>query len=399
MSNSILLINSVVNTGSTGHIVEDLGQKILQENFKSYIAYGRKNNSSNLQTIKIGNKLSIAIHFFLTRFFDFHGLGSYFTTKKFLHKINKNLPNIIHLHNIHGYFINYKLLFKWINKNQIPVVWTLHDCWSFTGHCAYYISSKCIKWETNCINCPNKLSYPKTFLFSNSKKNYLTKKRYFTLPQNMVIVTPSMWLNNEVKKSFLSKYQTITINNGIDLSVFKPYKIHQNNEFIILGVANIWDERKGLNDFIQLSSLLHENEKIVLIGIKENQKKLIPQGIKCLERTENQKELAMYYSKAIAFLNLTYEDNFPTTNLESLACGTPIITYNTGGSPESIDSDTGFIVNQGDLNCIRSSLDLIEKNGKEYYIEKCYQRAKILFDKENCYKQYISLYKTILHTI
>lgn len=303
---TLLQINTVINSGSTGHIAEELGKLVIQNGWESYIAYGRNTRPSFSKTIKIGSKISIYFHVLITRLFDLNGFGSYFATKKLVKKIDKIKPDIIHLHNIHGYYLNIKVLFEYLKKINIPIIWTLHDCWGFTGHCSHFTAVQCNKWQSGCSRCPQKKQYPKSF-FDNSKWNYRNKEKIFSDIKNLTIVTPSKWLSEEVKKSFLKYYNIKTINNGIDLKVFKYTKKVFTEKKIILGIASIWTNRKGFYDFIELSKLLSEDEIIVLIGISNKQKKLLPKNIVGILRTENQQQLVEWYNRAICFLNLTYD--------------------------------------------------------------------------------------------
>jgi len=397
----ILQINTVYKSGSTGKILKDLNDLILNENHESYIAYSRgEHNDSNC--IKIGNKFDMNIHALGTRVFDKHGLYSKKTTADFIKDIEKINPDIIHLHNIHGYYLNYPVLFEYLKKINKPVIWTLHDCWSFTGHCSYYEYNGCDKWQKECNNCPQLRQYPASFVFDNSKNNFLLKKKFFSSLDNVTIVTPSSWLAGEVKRSFLKSFEIKVINNGIDLNIFKPFhsnfreKYKLENKFLILGVASVWEERKGFEYFIKLSKLLKDDEKIILIGLDDKQLKLLPSNIIGIKRTENQEQLAQIYSAVDIFVNPTLEDNFPTTNLESLACGTPVITFKSGGSPECIDEKTGIIVEKGNLSKLYESIKIIKDSGKESYTLFCRNRAEKYFDKNDRFKEYIDLYETKL---
>lgn len=390
----IVQINSVVNTGSTGHIAEDIGKLAIENEFESYIAYGRISRESSSTLIKIGNKLSFYFHVLLTRFFDLHGLGSYLATKKFTKELDSIKPDIIHLHNIHGYYINYKVLFNYLANKSIPVVWTLHDCWTFTGHCSHFTFVNCGDWKQNCVCCPQRMSYPKSFL-DNSKYNFKSKKKYFTCVKNINFVIPSHWLADQVKSSFLKGYPVTVINNGINIDIFKPC-CEKSEKCLILGVAGVWDQRKGLDDFIKLAKLISDQEEILLIGLSKNQIDKLPLNVKGIERTESQKELAEWYSKATVFVNPTYEDTFPTTNLEALACGTPVITYKGTGSVETIDDSTGIVVNTGDIKAVYEAICEIRKNGKNYYSNACRIRAEKLFNKNKNLMGYINLYKKLV---
>lgn len=397
----ILQINTTLNWGSTGRIAEEIGSLIQEKGAESFIAFGRYNNPSKSITYHIGNKLDFYYHALQTRIFDNHGLASKNATKELVKYIKNIQPNIIHLHNIHGYYVNYQILFNFLSELDIPIVWTLHDCWSFTGHCSHFSFEKCNRWKSMCYNCPKKGSYPASFILDRSKKNFLDKKNSFTSINKMTIVTVSNWLANEVKSSFFKKYPIKTIHNGINLETFKPtynpkkYK-EFTNKFVILGVASVWTDRKGLNDFITLRPLLPNDYIIILIGLSKQQIKDLPEGIIGIQRTNNIQELTEYYSLANVFFNPTWEDNFPTTNLEALACGTPVITYNTGGSIEAIDKKTGFIVEQGDLNTTIQIIKTLKLEGKEKYEIPCRQRATQFYNKNERYEEYIELYNSIL---
>ena len=333
----VLQINSVCGVGSTGRIATDIHSMLTNQGHKSYIAFGRNLPENCNNTIRIGTKYDNYSHIALTRVSDKHGFGSKKATNEFIKEVEKLDPDIIHLHNIHGYYINIEILFEYLKKADKPVIWTLHDCWSFTGHCSHFDYVGCDKWKTGCFNCPEKKSYPASIVFDNSKSNYLMKKELFAGVKNMTIVTPSKWLAELVQKSFLGEYPIKVINNGIDLDVFKPTKSNfrkehnLENKFIILGVASGWSQRKGFHHFIELSKKIKKDEKIIIVGLTEKQKKSLPHNIIGITRTNNIKELAEIYSVADIYVNLTLEDNFPTTNLEALACGTPVITFDTGG--------------------------------------------------------------------
>jgi glycosyltransferase involved in cell wall biosynthesis len=342
-------------------------------------------------------------HVFESRLFDNHGLASRHATRSFLNRSDKIKPDLIHLHNIHGYFLNYKHLFSYIQKKGIPIVWTLHDCWTFTGHCSYFSLCGCYRWKTGCYSCPQKSSYPKSILWDRSKNNFLDKKESFLSVSNLTIVSVSKWLDSLVAQSFLSGFNHIVIHNGINTSLFAPAgdEIRNRlgvspNNLLLLGVANIWSKRKGLRDFIRLSESLSNQDKIVLIGLTKKQISSLPHNIIGIERTESAQQLANYYSAADLFLNLTYEDNYPTTNLESISCGTPCLTYQTGGSPESITPETGFVVPQGDLNAVLQCIEMVKKNGKQFYTAKCRNYALSHFRQEDRFQEYIALYNKIL---
>ena len=399
----ILQINSAVNSGSTGRIAEQIGSQIIKKGHESFIAYGRGNRPSASKLIKIGSFKDVLLHGLYSLFFDRHGFGSIQSTRKLIKQIDEIKPDVIGLHNVHGYYINIEILFNYIKIKNIPLVWTFHDCWPFTGHCAYFDSISCEKWKTGCNNCELKSKYPKSVLVDNSIHNYLKKKSLFNQVNNVTIVTPSIWLKNLVKDSFL-KHSVVHIPNGVDLTVFRPvldlqeikvkYNIGSNK--VVLGVASVWDKRKGLDDFIKLKFVSSNEIKIVLVGLSKMQIKNLPANIIGIERTESISELAALYSLADVFVNPTYIDNFPTTNIESLACGTPVITYKTGGSPEAIDELTGVIVEKGNLSSLENAISHVLTLGKEYYSKACRERAEKFYDKDDKYDDYFNLYETIL---
>lgn len=398
----VLQINTTVNTGSTGRIAEAIGQLLIKNRHQSYIAFGRgENRESESSKIKIGTKKDFYSHILLTRIRDKHAFGSLKATRDFIKQISIIQPDIIHLHNIHGYYLHIGVLFEFLKNFNKPIVWTLHDCWPFTGHCAHFQDIGCYKWETHCYQCPKTNKYPKSWLLDNSYDNFIQKKDIFNSAK-INLVVPSKWLKDLLQTSFLKDFPSNLICNGVDMMSFIPKnkneiinKLVDNNK-IILGVANIWTKNKGLNDFISLSKILPKNYKVVLIGTSIQQGKDLSPNILGINRTESVEELANWYSMATAFINPTYSDNFPTTNLEALACGTPIITYNTGGSPEAISADTGFVVNKGDINGILSSILAIDKKGKDFYTVLCRERALKLFNKDDRFQEYIFLYQKLL---
>ncbi len=373
MSQKLLIINSVLGYSSTGRIVLDLAKKYDQNGFEVKIAYGRDMKvSSDLDEafqkygVRIGNNMDVYYHVLYSRLTDKHGLASKVATRKFLKWADEFDPDILWLHNIHGYYINYEMLFEWIKtRPQMQVKWTLHDCWSFTGHCAFFTYAQCEKWKSGCENCPQLSMYPKSER-DNSKDNYNRKKRSFIGVQNLSIVTPSNWLKDEVKKSFLSEYPVEVVYNNINTEIFrktpgdfrKRYKLEDKK--MILGVANDWDKRKGLDTFVELSKKLENIDKdyqIVLVGLSEKQiQELAKENIKilALPRTASATELAQIYSTADVFVNPTLEDNYPTVNLEAEACGTRVITYDTGGCRETIRMESSVVIPHGVDNIIKA---------------------------------------------
>jgi putative colanic acid biosynthesis glycosyltransferase len=398
----VLQINSVCGYGSTGRIATDIYKVLEEQGHECVIAYGRGTAPEGIKSIKIGTKLDNYMHVTKTRLLDMHGFGSTKATNKFIEKAKQYNPDVIHLHNIHGYYINIELLFNYLKEANKPVVWTLHDCWAFTGHCAYFDYVGCDKWKNGCHDCPQKNCYPQSLLKDNSKNNFEKKKELFTGVKNMTIVTPSKWLAGLVKESFLKDYNVKVLNNGIDLNIFKPtesnfrQKYNLQDKFIILGVASVWEERKGIKYFLELSKLIDSNCRIVLVGLNDKQLEQLPGNVVGIKRTSNVQELTEIYSGADVFVNPTLEDNFPTSNLEALACGTPVITFNTGGSVESVDESCGVVIAKGDIIRLIEALKIL--NDSNLGEIDCTNKSRS-FDKNDKYKEYIDLYQNPLSLI
>ena len=398
----LLQINVVANIGSTGRIAENIGKLAISQGWESYIAYGRGEPKSASKLIRVGSDSDMYMHALQSRLLDNHGLASVTATKRFVEEIKRINPDVIHLHNIHGYYLNYKILFEYLATIDTPVVWTLHDCWAFTGHCSHFDAIGCDKWRTGCFSCPLKGEYPVSKLMDASKRNYALKKRLFTSVPNLTFAPVSRWLADLVGESFLGKYPVQVINNGIDTEVFQQRqsdlrKKHGiENKFVFVGVAGVWDAMKGLEDFIKLSSMLPDDCVIIMIGLTKKQIEGLPKNIIGIERTENQTQLAEYYSIADVYVNPTYNDSFPTVNLEALACGTPVITYKTGGSPESVTEGTGLVVNKGDVDNLLYAIETIKRNGKLHYSAACRQRAVEFYNKDDKFREYIRLYNELV---
>ena len=404
----LLQINPVLRTNtSTGRIVQEIGELAIKEGWDSYVAYsggrdGLKPCKSKL--IPVGGKVDVAFHGLWTRLTDRHGLASWSATRRFIDEIKALKPDIIHIHNIHGYFLNYKILFDFLAQSDIPVVWTVHDCWLYTGHCYHYAAAGCYKWQSLCEDCPQKFEFPASYLVDRSRQNFLDKKEAFTSVPNMTIVTVSEWMKNEMSNSFLKNCQFQVIHNGIDLNVFSVQDNEQGvrqryglgDKRIILGLASIWSKEKGWDDFIEMAKMLNDNELIVLVGVSEKQQEQLPSNIVGIRRTENVQQLAELYSAADVFVNPTWQDNYPTVNLEAIACGTPVVTYRTGGSVEAITDSTGMIVEQGDVAGLLSAAREIMQRGTQFFKDSCRKFALENFDKEERYNDYLKLYDKLL---
>lgn len=353
----LLIINEVCGHTSTGKICGKIGDHYNSKGWDVKIAYGRDGyvpDKYKKYAVRIGNDLDVRVAALQVRVFDNAGFANIKATKKFLKWVDDYKPNMIWLHNLHGYYINIKLLFEWLKENpNIEKRWTLHDCWSFTGHCTHFESVACNRWKQKCYSCVQKKRYPKSILLDQSRRNYCIKKEIFSNVQNLHIYTPSKWLAQHVKDSFLGEYPIEVRYNTIDKSTFKPTKSEFRSKYnleekkIILGVANIWDERKGLNDFLELAKQLSKNEVIVLVGLTKTQINRMPKNIIGIEKTKDARELAAIYTAADIFFNPTYEDNYPTVNLEAEACGLPVVTYDTGGCEETISNINSKVIPKG----------------------------------------------------
>lgn len=392
----LLQINVTANWGSTGKIAEAIGYLAISQGWDSWIAYGRGKPYSASNLVRIGNDWDMRMHGLQTRLLDNHGLASKGVTKQFIEQVKEIKPDIIHLHNIHGYYINYPELFKFLKEFNAPIVWTLHDCWPFTGHCAYYDFAQCSRWQTECHDCPQKKAFPTSWLTDRSQQNYQLKKETFLGCSNLTFIPVSNWLDTELKQSFLSSYPSTVIHNGINLSVFKFSSTKKiDKKKIILGVASVWDHRKGLDEFVKLREKLPENYQIILVGLNQKQIAQLPNGITGICRTKNVGQLVDLYSQADVFINPTLEDNFPTTNLEALACGTPVITYQTGGSPEAIDRNTGVVVKYQDVNELAEMTQWVCET-HPFSPEDCRNRVETLFNQDIQFSKYIHLYHQLL---
>ena len=338
-----LFINSVAGFGSTGRIAADKCRELMQEGHECVLAFGRdRANCDDIPTVQIGSPLDYKIHGVMSRVFDNHGFSSAAATRAFLKRVKQYDPDVIWLHNIHGYYIHIGLLFDYLRTCGKKIFWTLHDCWSFTGHCAYFDFAGCDRWKTGCHHCPQKNTYPASLVLDNSRRNHQMKSKIFTGVPNLTLITPSRWLADLTRESFLREYPVEVVYNTINTSVFKPTpsnfqeKHGLEDRKIVLGVASFWEARKGLRDFVKLSEMLDETWKIVLVGTTEEDRAGLPGSILALPRTNSAKELAEVYSAADVFVNPTYEDNYPTVNLEARACGTRVVSYDAGGSPETL---------------------------------------------------------------
>jgi glycosyltransferase involved in cell wall biosynthesis len=395
----IVQVNTVCGSGSVGRIVVDLYQIAEKAGMECLAAYGRGSAPSGMNAYLIGNRPDFYCHVMRNFFKGESGFGSRKTTARFIEWLNTENPDVIHLHNIHGFYLQVEELFAYLKETNRKVVWTLHDCWAFTGHCAYFDYADCDKWKSGCQDCAQHVkAYPYAIFKDNSKQAYYNKKAAFTGVKHLTIVTPSRWLAQLVKQSFLGEYPVKVIPNGIDLTQFKPTELTMAesaaDKKIVLGVANIWEPRKGLDYFEKLAESLPDNYQIMIVGVNAAQKRRLAHKYRsdrlwAMERTANVEALAALYTRADVYVNLTLEDNFPTTNLEALACGTPVVTFDTGGSCESLDDSCGRVVPKRDMDKLVSAIRQLAEADKP--IEACIQRAQS-FDKEKRFGEYLQLY-------
>lgn len=391
--------------GSTGKIMMGIAEVARAQGHEvmcaSPITTTNRNAGEDCGYYRIGTFNSRRVNVALARITGFNGCFAWFETYKLLKKIDEFKPDIIHLHNLHDSYINLPMLFSYIKKHNVPTVWTLHDCWSFTGQCPCFTIAKCDRWKAGCHNCPQYKEYPAS-LYDNTKKMWQLKKKWFTGVKNMTIVTPSEWLAGLAKESYLKEYPIQVINNGIDLDVFKP--THSNfreqygipgDKYIVLGVSFAWGYRKGLDCFAEMAEKLGDKYQIVLVGTDGEIDKKLPHNIISIHRTQNQKELAEVYSAADVFVMPTREENYPTVNMEAIACGTPVVTFDTGGSPEMLDDKTGIVVEANDIEATKKAIkDICEKkkcNDEEYIV--AYSKN---FDMKKRFAEYIELYANVL---
>lgn len=389
----VLMINVVCGIRSTGRICTDLATALEAQGHEVKIAYGRENVPEQFQkyAVRIGTDLDVKLHGVKARLLDGAGFGSKRATEKFIEWVKEYDPDVIHLHNIHGYYINVEVLFNYLKERRKKVIWTLHDCWAFTGHCVYFDFVGCDKWKTGCEHCPQKSEYPARIGPDMSRRNYAKKRELFTGISNLTLVTPSQWLADLISESYMKEYPTKVIRNGVDTKVFKPSdsnvkeSYNCQNKKIILGVAAVWDKRKGLDSFIELSQMLDDSYQIILVGLSKEQIEKLPKNIIGIERTNNVEELAELYTAADVFVNPTLEDNYPTTNLEAIACGTPVVTFDTGGSPESAKM-YGVSVPKNNVNKLAQIINTV----------KLVKLRTIDIDYINTVRMYLELYGEIL---
>ena len=397
----LLQINPVIKENtSTGKIMRTLGELAQAAGWESYVAYSRARDGvppHSSRLVPVGNKADLLLHWVATRLFDAHGLASRLATRRFVARLRELNPDVIHIHNIHGYFLNYKILSRALAQMGKPVVWTVHDCWLYTGHCYHYASAGCERWKTGCHHCPQKKAFPASWLLDRSRRNWEDKKKAFCSIPGLTLVTVSRWMKGEIARSFLGRVRCEVIHNGIDLDTFRPSPSAETAlayGTYYLAVASIWLPEKGLQDLEKLSSVLDADERLVVVGKRPSGHRF-PRNVVCLERTADAAALAALYTEAVALVNPTWQDNYPTVNMEAIACGTPVVSYRTGGSPESITPQTGRVVEQGDVEGLAEALHAIRKQGKTHYTEACRSYALAHFRAQDRFNDYIQLYESL----
>ena len=398
----LLQINVAANWGSHGRIAEEIGLEAMAQGWESYIAYGRYANPSKSHIVKIGDLFDHCLHGAQSLLLDRHGLASCGPTKKLIREIEQIKPDLIHLHNIHGFYLNYPILFRYLSTVDIPVVWTLHDCWAFTGHCAWPIHGHCDRFQEKCCHCPlQSKGYPKSFLLDRSRSNFKLKKRYFRSLQDLHLVTVSRWLEQQVRLSFMQDMDIRSIYNGLDTEVFRPSGTPPTSVTdghpLVLGVCNAWYDWKGLDDMAVLRELLPDDYEVMVVGVNEDQMHRLPEGITCIRRTDSVSQLAEIYSQADVFVNPSKVESFGMTTAEALSCGTPSIVYDTSACPEVVDNLTGRVVPLGDVNALaKAVMEICSLPGREAMRQACRERAIRLFNRQDRYKEYLQLYNEVL---
>ena len=398
----LLQINAAANWGSHGRIAEEIGLEAMAQGWESYIAYGRYANPSKSHIVKIGDLFDHCLHGAQSLLLDRHGLASCGPTKKLIREIEQIKPDLIHLHNIHGFYLNYPILFRYLSTVDIPVVWTLHDCWAFTGHCAWPIHGHCDRFQEQCCHCPlQSKGYPKSFLLDRSRSNFKLKKRYFRSLQDLHLVTVSRWLEQQVRLSFMQDMDIRTIYNGLDTEVFRPSGTPPTSVTdghpLVLGVCNAWYDWKGLDDMAALREILPDDYEVMVVGVNEDQMHRLPEGITCIRRTDSVSQLAEIYSQADVFVNPSKVESFGMTTAEALSCGTPSIVYDTSACPEVVDNLTGRVVPLGDVNALaKAVMEICSLPGREAMRQACRERAIRLFNRQDRYKEYLQLYNEVL---
>jgi glycosyltransferase involved in cell wall biosynthesis len=392
----IAFINTVC-TGSHGRLITDLRKAAEKHKFDTKVAFGR--GRATPDDMRIGSKVDVLSHVAITRIFDAHGAGSRRATSAFLGALSEFGPDIIHLHNAHGYYLHLETLFSYIRQRRINTLWTLHDCWAFTGHCSHFIRAGCERYQSGCHDCPLKKEYPASLLFDASKKNWQNKKKILQGIETLKIICPSAWLDHIVGQSFLKDIPRTVISNGVDLSLFVPkrdaslrgrFGIPQE-QIMLLAVASPFDRRKGYDDLIELARHLSGKASLVMVGLSKKQMRRLPSNIHGMLKTDGPEDLVRLYGEADCFLNASHEETYPTVNMEALACGTPVAAYDIGGCTEQVTPEVGLLAPCGDIGALKDAA-LRLAHDKKSMSAACSARAEQFFDREKAISAYISEY-------
>jgi len=397
----VFQLNTFCGVKSTGRIACEIAKLVQQDGGECRIGYGVPGISADSEpfAFQIGTKAERKVHAVIRKLFDAEGYGSWFATRKLLRELDEFRPDLIHFHNLHGCYLHLPTLFRWIEKKAVPVVWTLHDCWPFTGHCAYFDYAACERWKTTCHHCPQLHNYPVCIGMDGSKRNHKMKKRAFLKARNVTFALPCKWMKTKLEDSFLTQYPTKIIVNGVNLETFHPIQSDLRKCFglvdkrVCLSVASEWDQRKGLAFLCNAAKVMGENYQFVVIGLSKEQIANLPSNMIGIEHTADTRELAAWYTTADCLVNPTLEDNMPMVNLESLACGTPVVVFDTGGCPEAIDNTCGIVVPKGDLQSLFAAIKVASDGS--FSSEDCIERARS-FDCTNTFQNYLKLYKELL---
>ncbi len=389
----IVQINAVCGNGSTGKICVDISKLLTEKGIENYIFYSQGESDYPLG-IKYTNEKYLKLQALKSRVFGNFGFNSGKATKNLIKELERIKPDIVHMHNIHSQNIHLEILFDYFRKSGIKVYWSFHDCWALTAYCTHFAMIDCDKWKTGCYNCPQRKSY--SWFFDKSKQLYERKKAIFE-GVNITIVTPTEWLTDIVKDSFLKDYDCQILRYGLDTELFKPTegnfreKYNLQDKKIVLGIAFGWGVKKGLDVFIELSKRLPKDYQIILVGTSDEVDKQLPENIISIHRTSNQRELAEIYTASDVFVNCTRQETFGLVNIEALACGTPVITFKAGGSPEAVDESCGSVVEINDVEGMKKEI-LCVCEEKPYSAEACRARVVSNFEKNTNYQKYLEVY-------
>lgn len=398
----LVQINVTLKSGSTGRLAYQLHEHLDANGIYNTIAFGY-GNKTEPGHFSIHSKLGSHLHSFMSRKLCMQGLCSVWQTGRLIRYLKREKPDIVHLHNIHGHYLNYVMLFRYLKKMDKPVVWTLHDCWAFTGKCAHYFTAGCEKWKTGCYNCPNLATYPDS-TFDGSRRNYNLKKKWFSGLDNLTVVCNSDWVKSQAEQSFLKNKCITRIYNGVDTQVFRPCGDREQvrekygidwEKFMILGVSGVWKQEKGMHTFLELSQKFPEDCVLVMVGLSQSQIHQLPDGIVGIEKTESAEALAELYSVADVLLNPSREETFGMVAAEAMACGTPVIVSNTTACPEIVADGTGLVVDMTQISQVVKAITQVKQLTKAHFFEKCTENIRNNFSVNSMCRQYSSLYSTL----